>query len=90
MIRAATVDDAQGIATVHVRGWQASYRGTFPDDLLDNLSIDRRTESWAKWLTDPTLATAVYTAAAAVVGFVNIGASRDADASPRTGELMAI
>lgn len=32
MIRAATVDDAGDIATVHVRGWQASYSSS---DQLD-------------------------------------------------------
>jgi GNAT superfamily N-acetyltransferase len=89
MIRAASVDDARGIATVHVRGWQTSYRGLLPDDHLDHLSVDRRTETWAKWLADPQQPTAVYIAAD-VVGFVNLGASRDADAGPQTGEVMAI
>jgi ribosomal protein S18 acetylase RimI-like enzyme len=75
---------------VHVRGWQVSYRGLLPDDHLDNLSVERRAAAWAQWLADPQQATAVYTAAAAVAGFVNVGASRDADSGPRIGEVMML
>jgi len=35
MIRAATAGDAERIALVHVRSWQAAYRGMMPQEHLD-------------------------------------------------------
>jgi GNAT superfamily N-acetyltransferase len=90
MVRVATVDDARAIAAVHVRGWQASYRGVLSDDHLDKLSIERRAESWAQWIPDARLAIAVDDIAGSIVGFVSAGPSRDTDVVPRTGEVMAI
>jgi GNAT superfamily N-acetyltransferase len=90
MIRAATVDDAQRIAAVHVRSWQAVYRGHFPDDFLDNLSVSGRAIGWTKWLADPNQVTGVYETPDGVVGFVSLGPSRDEDAGVATGELTSI
>jgi ribosomal protein S18 acetylase RimI-like enzyme len=45
-IRIAEVTDAKGIATVGVRTWQTNYRGIFPDEKLDQLSIEEHTERW--------------------------------------------
>jgi ribosomal protein S18 acetylase RimI-like enzyme len=45
-IRQATADDVPNIAEVHVRSWQAAYRGILADDLLDSLSV---TESEGHW-----------------------------------------
>ena len=42
----ATKDHARGIAEVHVQSWQEAYAGIVPDDLLANLSVAKRTESW--------------------------------------------
>lgn len=90
MIRAATIADATGIAAVHVLSWQAIYRGHFPDELLANLSVERRAAGWTQWLADPAQSTAVYESETGIVGFVAIGPSRDADAGPLTGELTTI
>lgn len=45
-VRQATVDDVPSIAEVHVRSWQAAYRGILPDDLLDGLSTTERAVGW--------------------------------------------
>jgi hypothetical protein len=39
------VDDADAIAPVHVRSWQAAYRGFMPDEVLDGLDVGRCTRS---------------------------------------------
>jgi GNAT superfamily N-acetyltransferase len=90
MIRLATPTDAYPIADVHVRSWQAIYRGHFPDEFLDSLSTEERAMSWARLLTDPSQAIAVCELPSGVVGFVGIGPSRDADATPETRELQSI
>ncbi|WP_088035313.1 GNAT family N-acetyltransferase [Evansella clarkii] len=46
IIRRAKSDDAQGIAEVHVDSWRSTYQGIIPDDFLDNLSVEQRTELW--------------------------------------------
>ena len=45
-IRSAKVSDAKGIAFVGVRTWQSNYRGIFPDEELDRLSIQENAERW--------------------------------------------
>jgi GNAT superfamily N-acetyltransferase len=90
VIRIARLDDAAAIAAVHVRGWQAAYRDYLPQDFLDGMSVVRRAQQWTTWLADLLQTTAVSETEAGIVGFVNIGASRDLDASPMTGELMSI
>jgi hypothetical protein len=43
-VRRATVDDAEAIERIRIATWQATYRGLFPDALLDRMSpnVDRR------------------------------------------------
>jgi hypothetical protein len=41
-VRAATPDDAAAVAGVHVRSWQAAYRGLIADAYLDGLNPDDR------------------------------------------------
>ncbi len=53
-VRPATPADARAIATVHVRSWQAAYRGLLPQDYLDALDPHRRLAQWE----DRLLATA--------------------------------
>jgi ribosomal protein S18 acetylase RimI-like enzyme len=91
-LRRATVDDAQGIAEVHVRSWRAAYRDLLPHELLAGLSVERRQGFWhdelrlvtgdhRPWIADHQ---------GTVVGFVSAGLSRDDDASGRVGEIYAI
>lgn len=47
-VRAASIDDAEAIAVVHVRSWQGAYRALIPDAYLDALSVRRRREIWRR------------------------------------------
>lgn len=47
-IRRAVIEDAKGIARVHVDSWRTTYKGIIPDDFLNNLSYEQRTELWKK------------------------------------------
>ena len=94
-IRRALADDALGVASVHVRSWQAAYRGLLPDAYLDQLDVEARRERWIQTIgeTDwPRSGTLVATEANAnVVGFAHIGPARDDDLDPAViGELAAI
>lgn len=90
-IREAALDDAAGIAAVHVASWQGAYRGQLPDDVLDGLSVERRTAGWQQLLTDDAWFTLVAEDdQGRVVGFLHGGPARDEDADATTGEVMGI
>lgn len=46
IIRKAKLADATDIAKVHVDSWRTTYKNIIPDDFLNNLSYEQRTESW--------------------------------------------
>jgi GNAT superfamily N-acetyltransferase len=50
VIRDATASDAAVIAGMHVRAWQAAYRGMIADEILDGLSVAGRTFEWGERL----------------------------------------
>lgn len=81
MIRIGAASDAEAVASVHVRSWQAAYAHVFPAESLAALSVDTRA---AQWRRCPPL---VAEDDGEIVGFVSVGASRDDDAD---GELYAI
>lgn len=82
-VRRAVLSDAPAIALVHVRSWQATYRGMIADEVLDNLSVEASTRSW-----EGTIDTVwVGLVDDEVVAFASAGPSRDEDAA---FELYAI
>jgi ribosomal protein S18 acetylase RimI-like enzyme len=91
-VRDATVADAEAAATIHVRTWQAAYRGQVPDDYLDSLDIGSRTTQWQEKLSHPAPRTRNLVAEVnqKIVGFCDIGRSRDDDATNDVGEIFAI
>ena len=89
-VRRATLNDAAGIAAIHVHSWQEGYRGILPDDFLQSLSIERRETIWRNILENPTSDTWVAEEEGRLRGWISAGPSRDDDASPQTGELWAI
>jgi len=92
IIRPAGLKDAEGIAYVHVTGWQETYRGLMPDAVLNNLSVERRTQEWRGILKaeantyHPTVVAQVDNQ---IVGFANSGREREGDLQFK-GELFAI
>ncbi len=93
IIRPAIHTDAPAIARVHVDTWRAAYRGMIPDDYLDSLSYDRRTDFWAQEISAPFSPFFVIVAQESetgpVVGFVNGGPLRSGHPGYE-GELCAL
>ncbi|SDX80921.1 L-amino acid N-acyltransferase YncA [Modestobacter sp. DSM 44400] len=91
VIRAATAEDATGIAEAHVSSWQTAYRGLLPQALLDGLSVERRTVQWQRDIHSGNFDVHVATDPAGHVGgFIATGRSRDDDTAETVGELIAI
>lgn len=94
-IRPAGLADAVQIARVHVRSWQAAYRGMMPQDFLDGLDPAYRAERWRSALADadPTRRGLLVATPGSgdIIGFASFGPSRDSDTEPQvTGEVYAI
>lgn len=51
--RIATTADAEPIARLHARSWQLHYRGTYPDQFLDEEVEADRLEVWTKRYATP-------------------------------------
>jgi GNAT superfamily N-acetyltransferase len=52
-VRPAIPDDAEGIARVHVKGWQEAYVSLLPQHVLDRQSVPTRLRMWSGWLQEP-------------------------------------
>ena len=50
-IRKANIEDAMGIAKVHVDSWRTTYKGIVPEVFLENLSYDEREQNWKQGTT---------------------------------------
>lgn len=93
-IRAATPSDAEQIASVHVRSWQAAYRGLLPQDYLDQLDPAGRLPRWRRTLReiDPARdGVIVAVRNGRICGATWFGPTRDTDTDPaEVGELIGI
>jgi GNAT superfamily N-acetyltransferase len=101
VVRWAMVDDAAGVAVVHVETWRAAYRGLIADDVLDRLNVDERAEWWGRWIaasladnptdgsSSPAHRLLVAELEGTIGGWASFGAGRDAGAG-NLGELAGL
>lgn len=91
-IRTATIEDAKGIARVHVDVWRETYSGIVPSSHLDQLNYEARERRWQDILSDSTPDRKNFVATdltRSIVGFASIGPGRDPDFE-KFGEIYAI
>jgi ribosomal protein S18 acetylase RimI-like enzyme len=93
IIREARIEDAAGIAKVHVDTWRTTYAGILPDEHLANLSYERREKLWIDYiLSNAESRIFNYVAendAGQIVGFASGGPERKNDPDYES-ELYAI
>jgi GNAT superfamily N-acetyltransferase len=79
---------------VHVRSWQAAYRGLMPQEYLDGLDPADRLPRWQQMLADNEPAepeVLVADCGDGICGFSSFGPTRDEDEDPvEVGEVRAI
>ncbi len=90
-VRRAAPDDADGIARVHVRGWQEAYAHIVPASTLEALDVAARAE---RWRTSPALMAGdpecwVGERDGEIVGFA-LSSTRAGEDRPRDTELDAL
>jgi ribosomal protein S18 acetylase RimI-like enzyme len=86
--RLARLEDVSVMGIIHVRAWQAAYRGHMPDDYLEGLSAEDRADMWERAMDRPRghPSLLVVEREGQVLGFACVG---PAD-TENTGELTAI
>jgi len=92
-VRSASREDVRRIAEIHVRSWQAAYRGILPGELLDGLSVAEREKSWRALLREggTRRLTLVAEGPGGPVGFCSAATpSEDGEAGERTAEIGAL
>ena len=91
-IREATVADADAMGAVHVRAWQAAYRGMMLDEYLDALDPTSRADMWRRIIEENRagIHRVVIEAESVIVGLAAYGPDRDPASDPSVGELIAI
>lgn len=91
-IRHACINDAAGIASVHVNAWHETYTGIIPDSFLQSLSVEKRSTAWTKMLTDRDM-NSFFTFVAVykdeIIGFVDGGMPQQKEHGVQS-ELAAI
>lgn len=91
-LRRAHVDDAAGIARVHVLGWRRAHQGLVPARDLPTIPDGSRESFWREELALQAREREPWVALIddRVVGFASAGLSRDDDAGRTTGEVYLV
>ena len=90
-IRCVQLGDAERLAAIQVRAWQAAYRDVMPDAYLDDLDVDDRGAYWRRQVLalQPDQRLKVIVDDGVVVGFAAAGPEHDGRVAG-IGELYAI
>lgn len=81
LLRPAEPRDAMNVARVHVRSWQAGYRGLLPDEYLDQLRAEDRAGRYDFSSREPDKPyTVVAVGTDRICGFATTMPARDTDA----------
>ena len=94
LIREATYSDIPAIARVHVDTWRSAYSGIVPEEVLTDLSYDKRENALGKTslsrrLTQTASPTFAEDETGRVIGFLDGGRERTGDQLYQ-GEINAI
>lgn len=91
-IREASIDDAEGIATVHVSSWRTTYADIISESYLASLSVENRVKNWVRTFENRTEHEKVFVAEdkeCNIVGFSYGGPNRNKEYR-HDSELYAI
>lgn len=89
-IRRAVIEDAKGIARVHVESWRTTYKNIIPDEFLMNLSYEQRTDLWNRNVSkEGNYVFVAENENGEIVGFADCG-KREKNDIDQSGDLTSI
>lgn len=89
-VRYADVDDAKILGQIHSESWKVAYKGVVPDEVLNNLTAEKRQKYFEKALTEGWEEDAIIFKDDKAVGLICIGKCRDEDKEEFWGEIWGI
>jgi len=89
-IRPARIEDARGIADLHVRSFIKSYEHLAVTRRAAEGGLAERVQLWESRLGEPAKTTLVAIRDDRMVGFIHIGPSPDTDADDWTGHIYSV
>lgn len=69
LIRNATPEDVPAIAHVHTQSWRETYTGRIPEEVLSQLTLERRLAQWQRYMEQGSKHVLVLEHEGQVVGF---------------------
>ncbi|BCB05389.1 GNAT family N-acetyltransferase [Bacillus sp. KH172YL63] len=87
LLRKAVLQDAKGVAHVHVESWKTTYRGIVSNEYLQSLSKDSKEKKWSDILSNTHHTYVCELEDGEIAGFVSFGKERSGEYE---GELYAI
>lgn len=89
-IRYADIEDARILGEIHSQSWKVAYKGIVPDEILNNITIEKRQKYFEKALTEGWEEDAIIFMDNKAVGLICIGKCRDEDKEDSSGEIWGI
>jgi len=89
-IRYATTEDAKALGYIHSQSWKVAYKGIIPDNVLDNITEEKREKYFLKALSENREEDALIFKNNVPVGLTCIGRCRDEDKDSSYGEIWGI
>lgn len=89
-IRYATYIDAKILGKIHALSWKVAYKNIIPDEVLDNITIEKRIKYFEKALTEGWEEDAIIFKDDIAIGLMCIGKCRDNDKDESCGEIWGI
>ena len=83
-------NDSYSIAYIHVNSWRAAYIGIIPQEILDNMDIEKRKAYFDKVVKDKSENNVIAFIDNVPAGFLTFGNCRDDDKDNSFGEIRGI
>ncbi|WP_055668701.1 GNAT family N-acetyltransferase [Desnuesiella massiliensis] len=89
-IRYADINDARILGEIHSHSWKVTYKGIVPDEILNNITAEKREKYFEKALSQGWEEDALIFKEDKAVGLICIGRCRDEDKDDSYGEIWGI
>ncbi len=89
-IRYASIKDAPILGEIHSSSWKVAYKDLVPDEVLDNMTAEKRTRFFEKSLFEGWEEDAIIFKDEIPLGFICLGKCRDKDMDSSFGEIWGL
>jgi ribosomal protein S18 acetylase RimI-like enzyme len=86
----AKIEDARILGEIHSQSWKVTYKGIVPNEILDNITIEKREKYFEKALEQGWEEDVIIFEDGIAAGLICIGKCRDEDKDHDYGEIWGI